>query len=369
MKRVLILEPYYGGSHKLFLTGLQRSVAADYLLLSLPARKWKMRMQLSALWFVQELKKIPKEERGFDTVLCSTFVDVAVLRALLASVTGWNPATRIVTYFHENQFAYPGQTADPTIRQFTAINFTTAMASDFCAFNSKYNMESFLSAIGSSLKRATDMKLAGCVQEIRQKSVVLYPGMEYNFIDKCQINTRQDYGAAVIVWNHRWEHDKGPELFFDGLYHIQKKGFDFRLIVMGESFGKQPQCFEEAKKRFSKELIHFGYAESREEYAKLLHQGDLIISTAKHEFFGISVLEGIRAGCYPLLPDDLSYPELYGEKYLYKPGKLARSLMEFLKNPVTLEPETAFALTEKFAWNECCEQYRKFLFENSSENK
>lgn len=369
MKRVLILEPYYGGSHQLFLSGLQRTVEAEYLLLTLPARKWKMRMQLAAFWFVQELKKMPEDERGFDTVLCSTFVDVAVLRALLVSVAGWNSAARIITYFHENQFAYPGQTADPTIRQFTAINFTTAMASDFCAFNSRYNLETFVSAIGSSLKRATDMKLGGCVQEILQKSVVLYPGMEYDFIDQYVWNTREDEAAPIIVWNHRWEHDKGPELFFDGLYHIQKKGYDFRLIVMGESFGNKPQCFEEAEKRFSEELIHFGYAESREEYAQLLHQGDLIISTAKHEFFGISVLEGIRAGCYPLLPADLSYPELYEEKFLYKPGKLARSLIEFLKNPVKLERETAFTLTEKFSWNQCRGHYRKFLFGHSSENK
>lgn len=363
MKRVLILEPYYGGSHKLFLDGLQRSVEAEYLLLTLPARKWKMRMQLAALWFVQELKKMDQEERGFDTVLCSTFVDVAVLRSLLVSVAGWNPAARIITYFHENQFAYPGQTVDPTLRQFTAINFTTAMASDYCAFNSNYNLETFLSAIESSLKRATDMKLTGCVQEIRKKSVVLYPGMEYGLIDQYQRNPRGESEALVIVWNHRWEHDKGPELFFDGLSHIQKKGFDFRLIVMGESFGNKPQCFEEARKRFSKELLHFGYAESREQYAQLLHQGDVIISTAKHEFFGISVLEGIRAGCYPLLPDDLSYPELYEEKFLYKPGKLARSLIEFIRDPVELTRETAFTLTEKFSWNQCKEQYREFLFE------
>lgn len=369
MKRVLILEPYYGGSHKLFLSGLQSNVDAEYLLLTLPARKWKMRMQFSAFWFVQELQKLEKEERAFDTVLCSTFVDVAVLRALLAAVPGWNPAARIVTYFHENQFAYPGQIVDPAIRQFTAINFTTAMASDFCAFNSHYNLETFLSGIGRTIKRATDMKLTNCQDEIRQKSMVLYPGMEYGFIDQCQRNKSQDGAAPVIVWNHRWEHDKGPELFFDGLYHIQKKGFDFRLIVMGESYENKPQCFEEASKRLNKELIHFGYAESREMYAKLLHQGDLIVSTAKHEFYGISVLEGVRAGCCPLLPADLSYPELYEKKFLYKPGKLARSLVEFLKNPIRLEKETPFTLTEKFSWNKCRDQYRRFLFEHSSEDK
>jgi len=368
MRRVLILEPYYGGSHKLFLNGLQKTVEAEYTLLTLPARKWKMRMQLSALWFVQELKKIPEEKRIFDTVLCSTFVDVAVLRSLLVSVAGWNRDVRIVTYFHENQFVYPGQTADPTIRQFTAINFTTALASDSCAFNSSYNLESFLSAISSSLKKATDIKLPACVDGIREKSVVLNPGMDYSFIDQANTNSnKKNSGPPVIVWNHRWEHDKGPELFFDSLYYLQEKNVSFRLIVMGESFMKRPACFEDAVVRLEKEILHFGYVESLEEYAKLLYQGDVIISTAKHEFFGIAILEGVRAGCYPLLPADLSYPELYNKNYLYEPGKLAKRLLTFIKDPIHLEHTTAQNLTSLFDWNTCRNKYEKFLFRKTLE--
>lgn len=368
MKHVLILEPYYGGSHKLFLTGLQKTVEADYTLLTLPARKWKMRMQLSAFWFVQEIKKIPEKERSFDTVLCSTFVDVAVLRSQLLSIAGWNRKTHICTYFHENQFAYPGQTADPTIRQFTAINFSTAMASDSCAFNSSYNLESLMAAISASLKKATDMKVTFCVDEIRNKSVVLYPGMDYSFVDQAGLSRiHKNEGAPVILWNHRWEHDKGPELFFEALYFLQKKKIDFRLIVMGESFMKKPECFKEAFVRLEKEIIHFGYTESREEYSKLLHKGNVIISTARHEFFGISVLEGIRAGCYPLLPADLSYPELYDAEYLYKPGKLGKRLLDFMKNPVQMDKETAQRLTSVFQWNACKHKYEEFLFATTPE--
>jgi glycosyltransferase involved in cell wall biosynthesis len=368
MKRVLILEPYYGGSHRLFLNGLQHTVAVDFTLLTLPARKWKMRMQFSAFWFVQEIKKMVEEQRVFDTVLCSTFVDVAVLRSLLWAVPGWNPNARINTYFHENQFVYPGQIKDPTIRQFTAINLNTAMASDFCAFNSHYNRETFLGAIQVGLKRATDMKFLDCVDEIRKKSVVLYPGMDYSSIDGQEtIQKEENDGIPIIAWNHRWEHDKGPELFFEALYRLQEKRIQFRLIVLGESFANKPPCFEEARQRLTKEIVHFGYAESREQYADLLHQADLIISTARHEFFGISILEGIRAGCYPLLPADLSYPELYDEEFLYEPGKLAHRLTEFLASPVILEKEKNRVLTDRFDWYQCKDQYMEWLFGNNEE--
>ena len=370
MKRVLILEPYYGGSHKLFLQGLQQTVEADYTLLTLPPRKWKMRMQLSALWFIEKIKDLPPKERSFDTVLASTFVDVAVFRSLLVSIEGWNPATRINTYFHENQFAYPGQIADPAIRQFTAINFTTALSSDSCAFNSGYNFETFIKGVELFLKKATDMKLQGSVDDIRKKSVILYPGMDYSTID--QVKRKIDRGTltnqpATVVWNHRWEHDKGPDDFFEALYVLQQKGIKFRLIVLGESFANRPDCFKTAHKRLQKHIIHFGYAESRRQYAELLHQGDLIISTARHEFFGISVLEGIRAGCFPLLPDDLSYPELYDDRYLYKPGKLVRRLEALLKRSTRLDSTTARALTGKFDWQESRTFYKNFLFGNCSE--
>ena len=36
----------------------------------------------------------------------------------------------------------------------------------------------------------------------------------------------------------------------------------------------------------------------------------MIVSTARHEFFGLSVVEAVAAGAYPLLPNRLAYPEL-----------------------------------------------------------
>ena len=77
------------------------------------------------------------------------------------------------------------------------------------------------------------------------------------------------------------------------------------------------------------------------------------------------MLEGIRAGCYPLLPEDLSYPELYDGKFLYSPGKLAQHLEKFLLNPVSLSSDEAHRLTKAFAWDQSKEHYKKWLFANS----
>ncbi|MFW2366696.1 MAG: tRNA-queuosine alpha-mannosyltransferase domain-containing protein, partial [Desulforhopalus sp.] len=183
MQRVLILEPYFGGSHKHFLEGLQAHVAADYTLLSLPARKWKMRMQLSAVWFVHQIKNLSPDNRHFDTVLLSTFVDAAVFRAMVCQVPGWAPDTKIVTYYHENQFAYPQQYRESDNRQFTAINVTSALASDAIAFNTSFNRDTFLHGCRMYQQKISDMDFPDLAETLLAKSRVIHPGIDFKTID------------------------------------------------------------------------------------------------------------------------------------------------------------------------------------------
>jgi len=362
LKKILILEPYFGGSHKAFLQGLASTLSAEWTFLTLPARKWKMRMQLSAYWFADQIQKLCTTKREqFDVVLCSTFVDTAVLRSLLTSKPWWNPTTPIHIYFHENQFGYPNQIADPQIYQFTAINYNSAMAANSLGFNSNYNLQGFLGGISVYLKKASDMKLSGTVEEVRKKSCILFPGFDYSLIDKTRKNRPASNGPPVIVWNHRWEHDKGPEIFFAALDQIRKEKIPFKLIVLGQSFDKRPECFERAKERLKDNILHFGYVKSRREYVRLLCQGDIVVSTAQHEFFGISIIEAVRAGCYPVLPDRLSYTELFDSSYRYKDQQFSRHLSQLLRYPQKMDYITSNRLTDRFKWSELKNSYDKWF--------
>ena len=77
---LLLLEPYYGGSHRAFLKGLQKHLPFQFTLVSLPARKWKMRMQLAALWMAEEVVRLVREGANFDAVFCSTYLDLATFK-------------------------------------------------------------------------------------------------------------------------------------------------------------------------------------------------------------------------------------------------------------------------------------------------
>ena len=361
MKRVLVLEPYYGGSHKQFLDGLQENVSAEYTMLTLPARKWKMRMQLSAPWFGAKVEELPLKERGFDTVLCSTFVDVGMLRAQLSRIKGWNENCRFLTYFHENQFIYPRRPGDKYFYQFTAINFNSALAADQIAFNSNFNRESFLSSCSKYVKSAADMDLSWTIDELREKSEVLYPGMDFTEFDN--LGDKPENSVPVIVWNHRWEHDKDPQAFFDGLAELENEGVDFRLILLGQSFLHRPKCFEDALIQFRGKVVHSGFVASYSDYVSLLHRADIVVSTSIHEFYGIAVIEALRAGCVPVLPDRLSYPELFEKKFLYREGKFAASLKKALLFRARIDPLEVKRLTDRYSWKSVTEKYEKWLLD------
>ncbi|MCH8031059.1 MAG: glycosyltransferase, partial [Bacteroidetes bacterium] len=114
-------------------------------------------------------------------------------------------------------------------------------------------------------------------------------------------------------WNQRWEYDKNPEGVFSVMNRLDDAGVLFRLILAGEHFEEQPEGFERAFERYADRILHYGYAENFAEYSSLLHRADIVVSTARHEFFGIAMLEAIYCGCHPLLPNRLTYPELIPE--------------------------------------------------------
>jgi glycosyltransferase involved in cell wall biosynthesis len=115
-----------------------------------------------------------------------------------------------------------------------------------------------------------------------------------------------------LLWASRWEHDKGPETFFAALRILRDRGINFHLNVLGESFGQVPSCFEAARQEFSGHIRRWGFLTDRAEYQAALSASDVAVSTANHEFFGIAMVEAVAAGCFPLAPCRLAYPEVLG---------------------------------------------------------
>jgi glycosyltransferase involved in cell wall biosynthesis len=129
-----------------------------------------------------------------------------------------------------------------------------------------------------------------------------------------------DAGPLRVVWNHRWEYDKGPERLLAIVKRLLDRDIAFQLSVLGERFRQVPDAFTELKERLNEEgsrLRHWGYIESTDDYRACLATGDVVLSTALHDFQGLSMLEAVAAGCTPLAPERLGYPEWFDAKFLY----------------------------------------------------
>ncbi len=315
-------------------------------------------MQLAAPYMAEKIIAAIQDGYRFDAILTSSFIDVAVLQTLLRQAGISLP---LGVYFHENQLAYPLRPEDTDRHQFAAINCTSALCADAVAFNSTYNLETFLLGIKRFTQKYADFPLPDIAEKIRKKATVLYPGMDYTSIPPIDRPECTNKLVPVIVWNHRWEHDKNPDEFFSALFELQKRGYAFELIVLGESFRNQPEIFAHAQTKLASHIRHFGYCPNKEDYYTLLTQGTIIVSTALHEFFGISVLEGVRAGCWPLVPDRLSYQEIFPRHYRYTEGQVTKALAALMDQQQQLTQTEALTLTEAYSWASMKDAYEVWL--------
>jgi len=359
---ILALESYYGGSHKAFIDGLAKASKHNWTILTLPAHKWKWRMRHSAITFAIQVSDLIQKGQSWDTIFCSDMLNLAEFSSLVPLGIAGLPK---VIYFHENQLIYPVRVEDERDYQFAMTNLTSALSADAVWFNSQYHMDSFLEALIRFLKSMPDNQPIQQVDKIRDKSSVYPPGIE----DFPERRSRKP-GPIRILWAARWEHDKNPEDFFEALNILKANNIQFRISVIGQNFREQPEIFEKTKIQFSDNIVRWGYQESRGEYENSLLEADVIVSTANHEFYGLSVLEAVAAGVYPLVPNRLSYPEILGLGSIENAGQffydgsvkdlahklsiLAALIQSDKLWPVSINPQS---LTERFKWRNLANQY------------
>jgi len=352
--KILALEPYYGGSHKAFLDGWTACSRHKWTLLTLPPRKWKWRMRHSAVTMAnQTAEKVGAGEK-WDVLFCSDMLNLAEYKGLTHPSVQKIPS---IAYFHENQLTYPVIHHNEFDFHFALTNMTTALASTRVWFNSSYHCNTFLEALQCFLKRMPDFRSLDAVEAIRCKSFIKYPGI-HQFPER----SKRREGPMHIIWAARWEYDKNPKLMFEALRILKARKIKFRLSVIGEQFKNIPDVFHSARLEFSDFIDRWGYQQDRHHYEAALLEADVFVSTADHEFFGISVIEAVAAGAFPLVPEKLAYPETLeldagNEGFFFKGGadELADRLIQLSgkiqdNNLWDGDPDRAIRIVEKFYW-------------------
>lgn len=318
-------------------------------------------MRHSAMSAARRIARLASEGAAWDVVFASSMLPLAELRGLspeIARVPG-------VLYFHENQLTYPKR--GPGIKDpyrdahYAYTEFVSACAADALWFNSRFHHDDWFAALPVFLRRFPDYPELDQVAEIQGRASVQWPGVEQDKAGRMGLDVDR---PRTITWAARWEHDKNPECLFEALRLLAdaEPCSNWRVNVLGERFREEPACFERGARDLGDRLGEWGFL-SRARYLETLEQSDVFVSTADHEFFGLSVVEAMLAGARPLLPRRLSYPELVdsNERYLYDgtAAGLARALRRLFDearcSSGSQDERTAqevIALAQRFRWSQ-----------------
>ena len=373
--RILFIEPYDGGSHRSFRDGLASRSRHRIDAQVLPARNWKWRMRGAAAVFAD---RVNAGEATYDLILATDFLNVADFRGLLRPP---HDRTPLVLYMHENQLTYPLSPDEAFDFHFGFTNIISQLAADRVIFNSAYHRGLFLESLSDYLARMPDGVPGGVRPRLEAKSTVLPVGLERRphgddrfapyLGGACDPGIGpgwpRDGREHVILWNHRWEFDKRPDLFSDTMSKLADDGFAFRLLLLGEA-RRQEDVFAGLRDRLGDRIDAYGFQPDRAAYEQLLERADIVVSCAEQEYFGISVAEAVHAGAYPVLPRRQVYPSLYGNqckgRHFYRDAAELRSLLADLLGGDSAGHVCSLPVDcDAFCWDALIDRYDDFFEE------
>ncbi len=299
-----MLSAYRADSHAAWVDWLQtRLTSINWEILELPGRHFAWRIRGNPLSWLDRLPAGRPE-----LILATSMVDLATLKGLhprLAGVPCWY-------YFHENQFAYPRSDRQTSTIEAQMVQLYGALSADRLLFNSGWNRSSFIQGVQELLDRMPDQVPDRVIERLAAKSGVLPVPVE-------AVRSTAERDPRLILWNHRWEYDKAPELFCRALQQLAAQGHEFRLALLGKRSRRISPALAKIRQALASRILVDDWVQP-EPYRHLLAKASIAVSTAIHEFQGLGMLEATSAGARPLVPDHLCYPEQFAERYRYPAG-------------------------------------------------
>jgi glycosyltransferase involved in cell wall biosynthesis len=306
--RIALVDPYLGGSHLAWADGFSKHSSHDVEVFGLPALFWKWRMQGGHVTLAAAIEEAVDSDGPFDLVLATSTTNLPALLGQARRSLGAVPA---VLYMHENQLTYPLSPLDREDLTYAMINWTSMAAAERVLFNSEFHRSAWFEALPTFLGRFPDERHTHLIETATARSQVLPVGVDLTPIDA---HPRDLGDLPLVLWNQRWEFDKGPADFANALVALLDEGVDFDVALAGERYGDEPPEFTDLRERLGERLVHDDHADL-DTYRALLRRADVVVSTAHQEFFGIAVTEAIYAGAFPVLPDRLVYPERIPDEF------------------------------------------------------
>ncbi len=377
---ILFIEPFYAGSHKTWLDQLSQYSTHNIDLLTMDGKFWKWRMHGASITMASKLTQIKDTP---DLIIVSDMIDLAAFIALSRNTLTMMGNPKIGIYFHENQLSYPlpESSKDVAVNKnvhYGMINYTSALSADFVMFNSCYNRDSFLDELSLILNNMPDyshtktIDLSNTIDSIFKKTHILPIGFETPvFLSPSKLNKMYSKYSNIhrkkpmILWNHRLEYDKNPVIFFKTLIRLKKANYNYQLALLGGLSQRNRKKYKYYLDQLEDEIVIQDYL-PYEDYLFFLNIADILPVTSNHDFFGISVMEGIAYNCTPLLPNRLTYPALYNitdnpDIFYHSDDELYTKLAALITHSTNKNLKTYSQLTKFYQWETLIIKYDQYF--------
>lgn len=209
---------------------------------------------------------------------------------------------RSLPYPYETQFS----------RQWNQIG--GSIASDKVVFNSAHTRTMAEQAFGEYL-------LPQVLQKVMDKSVILHYGLIKGDEPISPEASSQD--KPVILYNHRFEAYKRPELTASLLGDLRSLGHDFSVWITQSVDQRINEAFPIDR------VLH---TPLRSDYLKAISIPAINTINTVHETFCIAMLDSIMLGHIVVCPNAITFPELLPKDYPYLFNSLAeqKSMMQHI---------------------------------------
>jgi glycosyltransferase involved in cell wall biosynthesis len=371
LRWIALLEPWYQGSHRAWADALVDASTHHIELIAHPVGPWRRVLRDAPMWFSSRLEEAARELGPPSVVLASSPIDLASVLGLSRAATS---GAQILLFQHESQMLYPpgpkgGIAIGPGV-----VDWHTFAAADRIFVASRYHHREINERLAGFVAEHTDPSQEPMVRKILDRLAVLPVGIDYTSLAADRPSAKNPEPPCRIVWNHRWDHDKAPHRFVHALSVLHGRGANFELVLLGDSSGAGSDIRALAEERLAGHIVHSGAA-TKADYVKLLQSSDVVVSTSDHDFFGVAAAEAIAAGCRPLLPDRLGYPELVpqrqAEHFLYRDDEFIDrlgQLTESSRSELHAHSEVLLTHIRQFSWEHLIQQYDAVLAKARARN-